>query len=81
MSDFIPSSVHIEVESEEYSLEKEVEEILRKPLVDILVALMLINDIFLYLQEKRWIFFIGAGYIFLVPSWKPAFGIHPIPSI
>ena len=53
MSDFIPSSVQFDVEPEEYSLEKEVEEILRKPLVDILVALMLINDIFLYLQNKE----------------------------
>jgi hypothetical protein len=36
----------------EYSLEDEVKEILRQPLVDILVALMLLNDIFLYLRKQ-----------------------------
>ena len=41
-----------EVESEEYSLEKEIEEILRQPLVDILVALMLINDLFRFFRHE-----------------------------
>ncbi|MFX1294604.1 MAG: hypothetical protein ACFFD2_07100 [Promethearchaeota archaeon] len=52
MSDFIPSSLQFNLESEEYSLEKEVKEIRRQPLINILVALMLINDIFIYLQNN-----------------------------
>ncbi len=47
------SSTIISTESEdpEYSVEKEIKDIIRQPLVDILVALMLINDIFLYLSR------------------------------
>ncbi|MHA1131049.1 MAG: hypothetical protein ACTSQI_19145 [Candidatus Helarchaeota archaeon] len=52
MSDFLPSTVEFDEESEEYSIEREVNEILRQPLVDILVALMLINDIFLHFRGE-----------------------------
>ena len=52
MSDYLPSLMRYESEPEEYSLEKEVEKVLRQPLVDILVALMMINDIFMYLRGE-----------------------------
>ncbi len=55
MSEYLPSMVQFEAESEEteeYSLEKEVKEIMRQPLIDILVALMLINDLFRFLRHE-----------------------------
>lgn len=47
------TSTIIQGESEEieYSIDNEIKDIVRQPLVDILVALMLINDIFLYLSR------------------------------
>ena len=52
MSDYLPVPVLFETEAEEYSLEKEIEEIIRQPLVDILVAVMLINDLFRFLRHE-----------------------------
>ena len=52
MSEFIPTIETVGLEAEEYSLEKDMKEILRQPLVDILVALMLINDLFLFLRHE-----------------------------
>ena len=52
MNESLISYNFINGENEEYSLEEEVKEILRKPLVNILVSLMLINDIFLYFQKN-----------------------------
>jgi hypothetical protein len=51
MDDYVPFPELLDGESEEYSLETEIQELLRQPLVDIIVALMLINDIFLYLRH------------------------------
>lgn len=52
MSAFLPSITSIELESEDYSVEKDIKKILQQPLVDILVALMLINDIFMNLRHE-----------------------------
>lgn len=52
MSDSLNLLKPIEVDQEEYSVEKDIKEILRQPLVDILVALMLINDLFLFLRGE-----------------------------
>ena len=51
MSDSLDSWTSIEVEQEEYSIDEDIKEVLRRPLVDILVALMLINDLFLFLRN------------------------------
>ncbi len=52
MSDSLDTWTAIEVEQEEYSVDEDVKEIVRRPLVDILVALMLINDLFLFLRNE-----------------------------
>ena len=52
MSDSLDSWTSIEVEQEEYSIDEDIKEVLRRPLVDILVALMLINDLFLFLRNE-----------------------------
>lgn len=52
MSDYIPFVTQFDLGQEEYSIENEIKEIHRQPLIDILVALMLINDIFLFLRHK-----------------------------
>lgn len=52
MSDSLNSVKPFEVEQGEYSVEEDIKEILRQPLVDILVALMMINDLFLFLRGE-----------------------------
>ena len=52
MSDSLNAWTAIKIEREEYSVEDDIKEILRRPLVDILVALMLINDLFLFLRNE-----------------------------
>jgi len=51
MDNTISTIIPNELEDAEYSVENEIKDIVRQPLVDILVALMLINDIFLYLSR------------------------------
>lgn len=52
MSDIQHSLTTIELGQEEYSVENDIKEILRQPLVELLVALMLINDLFIFLRNK-----------------------------
>ncbi|HUX98758.1 MAG TPA: hypothetical protein VMV49_04335 [Candidatus Deferrimicrobium sp.] len=52
MNEFLSLSPTQELEKEDYSIEEDVKEILRQPLIDILVALMLINDIFQFLRGE-----------------------------
>jgi len=42
----------IELEEVEYSIEDDIKDIIRQPLVDILVALLLLNDLFVYLRRS-----------------------------
>jgi hypothetical protein len=51
MDNSISTIIQGESEEAEYSIDNEIKDIVRQPLVDILVALMLINDIFLYLSR------------------------------
>jgi hypothetical protein len=51
MDNTISTIIQGESEEVEYSIDNEIKDIVRQPLVDILVALMLINDIFLYLSR------------------------------
>jgi len=51
MDNIISTIIKGEPEEVGYSIENEIKDIVRQPLVDILVALMLINDIFLYLSR------------------------------
>ncbi len=65
MSDISHSLTAFDLEKEEYSVENEVREILRKPLVDILVAIMLINEIFLFLRNEL-LFFVNHKMLLIV---------------
>ena len=51
MDNTISTIIQGESEEVEYSIENEMKDIIRQPLIDILVALMLINDIFIYLSR------------------------------
>jgi len=51
MDNTISTIIQSESEEVEYSIENEIKDIVRQPLIDILVALMLINDIFIYLSR------------------------------
>jgi hypothetical protein len=51
MDNTISTIIPNDSEDAEYSIDNEIKDIIRQPLVDILVALMLINDIFLYLNR------------------------------
>lgn len=51
MDNTISTIMPIESEEAEYSIEDDIKDIIRQPLVDILVTLMLVNDIFVHLRR------------------------------
>ena len=51
MDNTVSTLMPIESDELEYSIEDDIKDIIRQPLVDILVGLMLINDIFVRLRR------------------------------
>jgi hypothetical protein len=52
MDNTVSTLMPVESEELEYSVEDDIKDIIRQPLVDILIALMLINDIFMFLHQS-----------------------------